>query len=71
MITNPNVKINLGLNILRKRGDGFHDLETLFVPYFGITDTLEIILATEEKTPIYKQLVSQFEEAIRNIIRNS
>ena len=43
MITNPNVKINLGLNILRKREDGFHDLETLFVPYFGICDTLEII----------------------------
>ena len=43
MITNPNVKINLGLNILRKREDGFHDLETLFVPYFGINDTLEII----------------------------
>lgn len=43
MIVNPNVKINLGLNILRKREDGFHDLETLFVPYFGITDTLEII----------------------------
>lgn len=43
MITNPNVKINLGLNVLRKREDGFHDLETLFVPYFGITDTLEIV----------------------------
>ena len=43
MITAPNVKINLGLNILRKREDGFHDLETLFVPYFGIHDTLEII----------------------------
>lgn len=43
MITNPNVKINLGLNILRKREDEFHDLETLFVPYFGIHDTLEII----------------------------
>ena len=43
MITNPNVKINLGLNVLRKREDGFHDLETLFVPYFGISDTLEII----------------------------
>ena len=42
MITNPNVKINLGLNVLRKREDGFHDLETLFVPYFGISDTLEI-----------------------------
>ena len=44
MITNPNVKINLGLNVLRKREDGFHDLETLFVPYFGISDTLEIIV---------------------------
>lgn len=43
MITTPNVKINLGLNILRKREDGFHDLETLFVPYYGIYDTLEII----------------------------
>lgn len=43
MITTPNVKINLGLNILRKREDGFHDLETLFVPYFGIHDTLEIV----------------------------
>ena len=43
MITNPNVKINLGLNVLRKREDGFHDLETLFFPYFGICDTLEIV----------------------------
>ena len=43
MITTPNVKINLGLNILRRREDGFHDLETLFVPYFGIHDTLEIV----------------------------
>ena len=43
MITHPNVKINLGLNVLRKRPDGYHDLQTLFVPYFGLTDTLEII----------------------------
>ena len=47
MITNPNVKINLGLNVLRKREDGFHDLETLFVPYFGIRDTLEIIVGDD------------------------
>lgn len=47
MITNPNVKINLGLNVLRRREDGFHDLETLFVPYFGITDTLEIIVGDD------------------------
>lgn len=47
MISNPNVKINLGLNILRKREDGFHDLETLFVPYFGIHDTLEIVVGDD------------------------
>lgn len=47
MITNPNVKINLGLNVLRKREDGFHDLETLFVPYYGINDTLEIVVGDD------------------------
>ena len=43
MITHPNVKINLGLNVIAKREDGYHDLETLFIPYFGIHDTLEIV----------------------------
>lgn len=43
MITYPSVKINLGLNVLRKREDGYHDLETLFYPYRKIHDTLEII----------------------------
>ncbi|MGM9747970.1 MAG: hypothetical protein ACI3ZN_04155, partial [Candidatus Cryptobacteroides sp.] len=50
MITHPNVKINLGLNVLRKREDGFHDLETLFVPYFDIWDTLEIVSDVESET---------------------
>ncbi len=43
MICYPSVKLNLGLRILRKRPDGFHDLETLFLPYAGVHDTLEII----------------------------
>lgn len=42
MVVYPNVKINLGLHILSKRPDGFHELETLFVPYFGMCDKLEI-----------------------------
>ena len=47
MITKPNVKINLGLNVLFKREDGLHELDTLFVPYFGINDTLEIIVGDD------------------------
>ena len=47
MITHPNVKINLGLHVLRKREDGYHELETLFVPYFGLSDTLEITVLAD------------------------
>ena len=43
MIAHPHVKVNLGLSVLRRRPDGYHDLETLFVPYHGISDTLEMI----------------------------
>lgn len=42
MIVFPNCKINLGLNILHKRNDGYHDLETIFYPV-SICDSLEII----------------------------
>jgi 4-diphosphocytidyl-2-C-methyl-D-erythritol kinase len=38
----PNAKINLGLNITRKRPDGYHDLETVFYP-IAIRDAIEVI----------------------------
>jgi 4-diphosphocytidyl-2-C-methyl-D-erythritol kinase len=38
----PNSKINLGLNIVRRRNDAFHDIETVFYP-INFTDALEII----------------------------
>lgn len=46
MVTFPPCKINLGLNIIRKRKDGFHDLETCFYP-IPFTDVLEIIPSRE------------------------
>ncbi|MBN2348960.1 MAG: 4-(cytidine 5'-diphospho)-2-C-methyl-D-erythritol kinase [Bacteroidales bacterium] len=42
MILFPNAKINIGLNIIEKRNDGFHNLETLFYPV-GLSDVLEIV----------------------------
>ena len=47
MILFPNCKINLGLHILRKRSDGYHDIETFFYP-FTLTDALEIIPGNKE-----------------------
>lgn len=42
MLTFPNAKINLGLNITEKRPDGYHNLETVFYPV-PVEDALEII----------------------------
>ena len=41
MIVYPNAKINIGLNVVEKRPDGYHDLETVFYP-IGLQDILEI-----------------------------
>ena len=41
MLTFPNAKINLGLNVVEKRPDGYHNLETVFYP-IPITDALEV-----------------------------
>ncbi len=42
MIVYPNAKINIGLDILRKREDNFHDLESLFYP-IQLCDILEVM----------------------------
>ncbi len=43
MIVFPNVKINLGLNIVAKRPDGYHNLETVFYP-IPLTEALEVVV---------------------------
>ena len=42
MIRFPNAKINLGLHVIARREDGYHNLETVFYP-IGLKDALEII----------------------------
>lgn len=46
MLIFPNAKINIGLNVLNRRDDGYHNLETIFYPV-KINDALEIIEADE------------------------
>ncbi len=50
MINFPNAKINLGLNIVEKRPDGYHNLETIFYP-IPVTDALEIHPSRDGSAP--------------------
>lgn len=44
MVVFPNAKINLGLNVVSKRSDGYHDIETVFYP-IRLQDVLEVVPA--------------------------
>lgn len=48
MIVFPNAKINIGLNVVSKREDGYHNLETIFFP-LKLADALEFVEADEIK----------------------
>ena len=47
MTVYPNVKLNLGLRVLGKRPDGYHELESLFIPWNGFRDELCVEPAAE------------------------
>lgn len=51
MITFPNAKINLGLSIVERRADGYHNLETVFYPV-PLTDVLEIVPSATERASL-------------------
>jgi 4-diphosphocytidyl-2-C-methyl-D-erythritol kinase len=46
MITFPNAKINLGLSVVERRSDGYHNLETVFYP-IPLCDALEVVPAAK------------------------
>ncbi|MBL4594767.1 MAG: 4-(cytidine 5'-diphospho)-2-C-methyl-D-erythritol kinase [Flavobacteriales bacterium] len=43
MIVYPNAKINIGLNVVEKRDDGFHNIESIFYPVMDVFDVLEVV----------------------------
>ena len=49
MVAFPNCKINIGLHIVGKQADGYHNLETVFYP-LPLTDILEVIAGTDTVT---------------------
>lgn len=51
MILFPNCKINLGLRVIRRRSDGYHDIETVMAPV-GWHDILEIVPSKSTQTTL-------------------
>jgi 4-diphosphocytidyl-2-C-methyl-D-erythritol kinase len=48
MLLYPNCKLNIGLRVIDRRTDGYHDLETIFYPVYGLHDELEVTCADTE-----------------------
>ena len=53
MVIRANCKINIGLDVLRRRADGFHDLSTVMVPVPGLYDVIEV---TPAEQMLFEQL---------------
>ena len=71
MICFPNCKINLGLNIVNRRADGYHDLETVFYPVTGLHDALEVTVANahEEREYTFQQYGNTLDcDADKNLV---
>ena len=51
MIRFPNAKINLGLRIVARRPDGYHNIETVFYP-IQLQDALEIVPTSQQETEL-------------------
>lgn len=53
MLIFPFAKINLGLHVVEKRVDGYHNLDTLFFPVKFLHDALEVVNAQEYSISVY------------------
>lgn len=55
MVVFPNAKINLGLNIVSRREDGYHNIETVFfpVPVFDVLEVTESVLPSDKRVNLH------------------
>ena len=53
----PNCKINFGLRILRRREDGYHDIETIFYP-IPLRDEIEINTTDKDGNPLTEDVLT-------------
>ena len=60
------MKLNFGLNVIRKRPDGYHDIETLFVPCHEFGDTLEII-AGDDYSRTSASLFASYDNVVQRL----
>ena len=63
MIRFSNCKINIGLQIMNRRNDGFHDIQTIFYPVKFLSDAVEVI-ETNSKTDQYFMTGIKIDESI-------
>lgn len=49
MVVFPNAKINIGLNVVEQRNDGFHNIESIFYPVLNLFDALEVVVTPEKE----------------------
>ena len=66
MISFPNCKINIGLNIVGKRPDGYHDIETVFYPLM-LCDVLEILPAVKKEDEFCMEGINPVRDVEENL----
>ena len=70
MIVFPNAKINLGLNIINKREDGYHNIESVFYP-IPVCDVLEIIPSENQYKNFTLEVIDLPDDGKMNLVEKA
>ena len=70
MIVFPNAKINLGLNIIGKRKDGYHNIESVFYP-IPLYDILEVIPTSNNENPFKLEVIGLPDDGKPNLVEKA